>query len=54
MVVSCSDWAPWEWVEVSGRMEPSLEERVQARGSCMSDSTSDGAEDGPPGGAGEA
>ena len=54
VVVISSDWVPWEWVEVSGRMEPSLEERVQGRGSCMSDSTCDGAAGGPTAGAGEA
>ena len=54
MVVISNDWVPWEWVEVSGRMEPSPEERVQARGSCMSDSTCDGAAGGPATEAGEA
>ena len=54
VVVISSDWVPWEWVEVSGRMEPSREERVQARGSCISDSTCAGAAGGPATGAGEA
>ena len=54
MVVSCSDWVPWERVEVSGRTDPSSEERTQARGSCISDSTSDGAAGGPAAGAEEA
>ena len=54
VVVISSDWFPWEWVEVSGRMEPSREERAQARGSCISDSTCEGAAAGPAAGAGEA
>ena len=54
VVVICSDWLPWEWVEVSGRMEPTSEERTQARGSYISDSTFDGAAGGPAAGAGDA
>ena len=54
VVVISSDWLPWEWVEVSGRMEPCGDERVQARGSCISDSTCEGAAGGPAAGAGEA
>jgi len=35
-------------------MDPASEERTQARGSCISDSTSDGAAGGPTAGAKEA